>query len=374
MKRIIISKDEFERVLSLGCQCATPSKTNFLSERAKISIKGDRIKVEACNDRSSIRTYGKLDCDCESCSFCINCKELADFIKAVSDDIITLELKEDDNSVTIIHAKGECVLPTLPVGDFPEIASIPENNAQIFSISGENLTQWIKYAKDFASKDDARPNITGIYMYCEDGKIGFCATNLVTLVTDEYDTEEYKDVKTSFILNYTSFPAILNTVASADNITITVGEHNVLFSAGDIRLYICRVVSQFPNFRSLFGNFTDNYITFDRTEMIGALKRIDLCCSANLKRVALSLEGGRLGLNHKNVGDNKTIDESMTYEGDCSMIIGFVLDNLMRTLTNAKTDRMRMYLVDTRKPAYLTEDGDDAILSKRFLVSPSIVK
>ena len=75
MKRIHIKKAEFERVLALGSQCVVPSRALPLSGYIRISVKGDKLKVEAFNALSSIRVYGTLDMETEECSFCVDCKD-----------------------------------------------------------------------------------------------------------------------------------------------------------------------------------------------------------------------------------------------------------------------------------------------------------
>ena len=75
MQRIHIQKAEFERVLALGSQCVVPSRALPLSGYVRISVKGDKLKVEAFNELSSIRVYGTLDMETEECSFCVDCKD-----------------------------------------------------------------------------------------------------------------------------------------------------------------------------------------------------------------------------------------------------------------------------------------------------------
>ena len=103
MQRIHIQKAEFERVLALGSQCVVPSRALPLSGYVRISVKGDKLKVEAFNELSSIRVYGTLDMETEECSFCVDCNDLAKFVKAVSDNDITIILEE--KSMKLLHSK-----------------------------------------------------------------------------------------------------------------------------------------------------------------------------------------------------------------------------------------------------------------------------
>lgn len=370
MQRIHIAKSEFERVLALGSQCVVPSRALPLSDYVRISVKGDKLKVEAFNELSSIRVYGALDMTTEDCAFCVGCKDLANFIKAVSDDEITLHV--NDKNVTVLHSKGECVFPIVPPEDFPDSkVSVAEGVLPTFNIKGETLVRWIGYAKDFVSQDELRPNISGIYMYCQNGKIGFCATNQTNLITDEISTEEFADVNTSLIINNKAFASIVNVFKDADIVTVSVGDNSVIFSTDKVRMYIRKTTAAFPNFRILFNNFGDQFVVFRRLDMVEALKRISLCCSAVSKRIFLTFRDGCLNLRHDNLLDNKSASEDISYTGDCTLSFCFITDNLLKAVLNTSTDEVRMCVVAESKPVFITECGESASLAKRLLICPS---
>ena len=371
MQRIHIQKAEFERVLALGSQCVVPSRALPLSGYVRISVKGDKLKVEAFNELSSIRVYGTLDMETEECSFCVDCKGLENFVKAVSDDDITILL--DEKSMTLIHSKGECVFPIVPAEDFPESSVGTDDGVNpTFSLDGATLVRWIGYAKDFVAQDDLRPNISGIYMYCQDGKIGFCATNQTNLITDEISTEEFADLNTSLIINKKAFASIVNVFKDADLVTISVGDNSVMFASRNLRMYIRKTTAAFPNFRILFNNFGDQFVVFRRCDMVEALKRISLCCSNASKRIYLTFCDGSLNIRHDNLIDNKSASEDISYDGDCALSFCFITDNLLKAVLNTSTDEVRMCVISESKPVFITECGENASLAKRLLICPSV--
>ena len=371
MQRIHIKKAEFERVLALGSQCVVPSRGLPLSGDVRISVNGDKLKVEAFNEVSSIRVYGTLDIETEECAFCVDCKDLANFVKAVSDDDITILL--DEKSMTLLHSKGECVFPILPAEDFPEPSVGTDDGVNpTFSIDGATLVRWIGYAKYFVSQDELRPNISGIYMYCQGGKIGFCATNQITLITEEISTEEFADLNTSLIINNKAFASIVNVFKDADLVTISVGDNSVMLSSGNVCMYIRKTTSAFPNFRILFNNFGNQFVMFRRCDMVEALKRISLCCNNTSKRIFLTFCNGSINIRHDNLIDNKSASESISYDGDCALSFCFITDNLLKAVLNTSTDEIRMCFVSESKPVFITECGENASLAKRLLICPSV--
>ena len=371
MKRIHIKKAEFERVLALGSQCVVPSRALPLSGHIRISVKGDKLKVEAFNELSSIRVYGTLDMETEECSFCVDCNDLAKFVKAVSDNDITIILEE--KSMKLLHSKGECVFPIVPAKDFPESnVGAGDGVNPTFSLEGATLVRWIGYAKDFVSLDELRPNISGVYMYCQGGKIGFCATNQTNLITDEISTEEFADLNTSLIINYKAFASIVNVFKDADLVTVSVGDNSVMLSSSNVRMYIRKTAAVFPNFRVLFNNFGDQSVAFRRSDMAEALKRINLCCGNASKRISLTFCDGSLNIRHDNLIDNKSASEDISYVGDCSLSFCFITDNLLKAVMNTSTDEVRMCFVSESKPVFITECGENASLAKRLLICPSV--
>ena len=209
-------------------------------------------------------------------------------------------------------------------------------------------------------------------MYCQGGKIGFCATNQTNLITDEISTEEFADLDTSLIINYKAFASIINVFKDADLVTISVGDNSVMLSSSNVRMYIRKTAAVFPNFRVLFNNFGDQSVVFRRVDMVEALKRINLCCSNASKRIFLTFCDGSLNIRHDNLIDNKSASEDISYAGDCSLSFCFITDNLLKAVMNTSTDEVRMCFVSESKPVFITECGENASLAKRLLICPSV--
>lgn len=371
MQKIHIAKEDFERILALGGQCISPTRTIPLSDYIRITGRDTNLLVEAISEICGIRARAKVSIGVEQeVSFCIQCKQLEQFIKAVSDSEVTLEIEED--SLKIIHSDGEFTFPIVPSLDYPTLqAALDDEATASYTVSSALLSKWLVSAKAFAANDQLRPVINGIYVYTEaNGAIGFCAASQQAIICDETKCEGVQ-AASSFIIDKKAFPSILAVLKDSEEVTVTVTSKNVHFKTRNAKMVVHQTLGKFLNFKALYDKPTIHDVIFKRKALLDAMKRISLCCVTDGGHILISMRDNIARISFDNLAFNKKVSEVVPYEGECELSVIFALGNIEKSIAAIDTEDVLIRLYDDKRPVIINETGEGASENKSILITPA---
>lgn len=111
MKTIRIKRTEILRLLSEGSVFAGRNRAMKILNNVRITTNRCRMRVESSSEDNYIRVYGSCLEETEDVAFCINAKELSNYISLINDDDITIGVDEDKAIINIKHSNGKMNAP-----------------------------------------------------------------------------------------------------------------------------------------------------------------------------------------------------------------------------------------------------------------------
>lgn len=370
MARIHIEKAEIEKALKIVGTCVVPNRALPISEYIRITTRGDRIKMEAANSGAGIRTYAGMDIPTEDMSFCVNYKDLARYVGAISDDYVSIEVDLPGNCITVMHSGGELAMPVVSAKDFPETDS-PGEGCQEFAIPGGSLSSWLQKVKGFAASDPLRPYLNGAHIRGEGRTLSVSASDSKVLF---YDSMEITTEMEPFgaTIPTATFESIISISEKAETITVITDGKKLWLKSGSTTIAVVLLVGQYPNVRSIIPGQHLFEASVPRKALLDALKRIGLAVGSKSHIIKFTFsDSGVLTILHQNASDMKTASESVSYEGGINFTICFGHEAFIRALSAMESDNVLIRTNDPRHAAVLKEpEGADC---QTVLVMPMAV-
>jgi DNA polymerase-3 subunit beta len=229
--------------------------------------------------------------------------------------------------------------------------------SQTFTVDREALLETIGRVARAASRDEARPVLTGVLVQFAGDKLVMAATDSYRLAVKETAlASSAPDLEA--IVPSRALQELARVAGDADEIAVGVQENQVLFSAGGVWLTTRRIDGQFPNYRQLLPETFEHELVVPRAELLEVVRRAAVMIQRATPLQLRFAEGEVtvVARTHE-VGESK---ESMpvAYAGE-PLEIGFNAEFLREGLESVAGDDVRLKLISPLRPAVLTDEGED---------------
>ena len=290
-------------------------------------------------------------------------KLLADIVRSLEPGAVTIE--SEGEKVEIGAARSRFSLRTFPVADFPTLPEPPE--PATFLPAGA-LAGALRQVVRAASGDDARPLLTGVLIAPEGNGVRLVATDSYRLALRDIEgSDAFSD--TSQILVPARALAELQRLsalgagkgaevqadcdgeATGATVGLSIGEHDVTFTAGDVKVSTRLLDGTYPDYRQLIPAEYPNRLHVGKDSLLDALRRVRLLVRDNTTPVRLSMRHGGVDLTvvSQEVGDaSETVDAD--FEGE-DLTIAFNPTYLIDGVEAVAGDEVLLETVDATKPA-----------------------
>jgi DNA polymerase-3 subunit beta len=294
-------------------------------------------------------------------------KLLADIVRSLEPGAVTIEAEGE--KVEIGAARSRFSLRTFPVDDFP---SLPEPPAPATFLPAASLAGALRQVVRAASSDDARPLLTGVLLAAEGNGVRLVATDSYRLAMRDIEGSDAL-VESSQILvparalselqRLAVLGAAVKEMATApasggdpvgeggDSVGLSVGDHDVTFTAGDVKVSTRLLDGAYPDYRQLIPAEYPNRLHVGKDSLLDALRRVRLLVRDNTTPVRLSMRPGGVDLTvvSQEVGDaSETVDAD--FEGG-DLTIAFNPTYLIDGVEAVSGDEVLLETVDATKPA-----------------------
>ena len=290
-------------------------------------------------------------------------KLLADIVRSLEPGAVTIE--SEGEKIEIGAARSRFSLRTFPVADFPSLPDPPEP-ATFLPATG--LASALRQVVRAASSDDARPLLTGVLIAPEGTGVRLVATDSYRLALRDIEGSD-AFVGTSQILVPARALAELQRLsglgsgskgadAAGDSddetgttVGLSIGDHDVTFTAGDVKVSTRLLDGTYPDYRQLIPASYPNRLHVGKDSLLDALRRVRLLVRDNTTPVRLSMRHGGVDLTvvSQEVGDaSETVDAD--FEGE-DLTIAFNPTYLIDGVEAVAGDEVLLETVDATKPA-----------------------
>ena len=218
-------------------------------------------------------------------AFSLPSKLFGSYIGLLQDDTISLELTWSD-SVEIKSESGKTKIKGIAAHEFPVIPSIKEELS--LSLKGEVVRRSIEKTLFSSAEWNIRPTLAGLFVNINGSEATFASTDSFRL--SEYKTILDTSSEASFsqiIPSKTCFE-IKSIIADDDNVKITSGENQIAFFFGNVKMYSRLLNGKFLDYSNFFPSGYATKWTINRSDLMGALKKINLISRENNYSIKMS--------------------------------------------------------------------------------------
>ncbi len=284
-----------------------------------------------------------------------------DIIKALEPGAVSVETS--DSEVAISCGRSEFSLHVIPAAEFPQIG---EPAGETVKLDAPTFLDGLRQVVPAASTDDSRPIITGVLMAAEGAGLRLVSTDSYRLAVRDLPGTSVLEAGQSVLVPSRALNEVSRLLTDSDELTVTLGERDVSFVVGNVRLITRLIEGDFPNYRGLIPENQPNSMTVDRMGLIDAVRRVKLM-AREATPVRLTMHEDRVDL----VAITQDVGQAHE-EMDCSHVgeeltVAFNPDYLLNGLEVSTGDEVRLETVDALKPAVMRSTDDPDFL---YLLMP----
>lgn len=340
-----------------------PILENFLFELEK-----GALTVTASDLQTSMITELQVESK-EKGSIAVPARILLDTLKNLPEQPVTFSIDESTYSVEIISDNGRYKLSGENATDFPKVPSV--SNDFTAEISTEVLARAINNTIFATSNDELRPAMTGVYVNLGEKNSTFVATDGHRLV--RYRRADVKSDNGNSIIIPRKALNLLKATLPTENteVSLNFNMSNAYFKFGNIKM-ICRLIDErFPDYDNVIPTQNSIQMSIERTDLLGALKRISIYANKTTHQVRLKITGSELQISAEDLDFSNEANERLSCEHDGEDIeIGFNAKFLIEMLTNMDSDKIKLTMSAPNKAGVILPAEKDKSEDILMLVMP----
>jgi len=291
---------------------------------------------------------------------------LLDVVRSLPAAQASIELRPAEQDVELISGNAIFHIRTLRTEDFPPFPE-PDSESTVELPAEAFISTALKVAGS-ASRDETRPVLTGILVSASDRELRMVATDSYRLSVKQTTLET--PLASAFEVNVPARAlqelARLVTHSEGDQLNVSVGQNQVLFTLGRVILSSRLIDGQFPNYRQLLPETFEHELRLDGSEFTDVVRRISLLAQKNAP-LRLAFTSGELTVSAQtpDVGEAR---ESLpvAFAGEL-LEIGFNPEFLRAGLEAIEQGDLLLKLISPLRPG-LIESADESRF--QYLIMP----
>jgi DNA polymerase-3 subunit beta len=281
-----------------------------------------------------------------------------DVVRTLSAEQVSLELREAERDVELTAGPSRFHLRTLSGDDFPQL---PQPSGEEIKLAAAPLVETIERVARAASRDDARPILTGVLVSTEGKRLTMVATDSYRLSVKhtELESELPQQLEANIPARALRELSRLATADGIEEIGVSLLANQAVFRSGDVLLSSRLIEGQFPNYRQLLPESFEHEVRLPRGELLEVVTRVSQLAQRNAP-LRLGFAEGELTVAAEtpDVGD---ASESMpaAFQGE-PLEIGFNPEFLREGIDSVETDELVIKLISPLRPGLLCPlESDD---------------
>jgi DNA polymerase-3 subunit beta len=271
-----------------------------------------------------------------------------------------VDIELDGADAQIQGGRFAMTLRTLAAAEFPRL---PEVDAEGVRVDAAAFAEALRQVVPAASKDDARPILTGVLLTASADGLRLVATDSYRLALRDLQGVSMLAEGQKVLVAAKGLGEVQRLLSSigSEQIDVVLGEREVLFRVGSTEVTTRLIEGEFPNYQQLIPSGYPNRLTVGRDALQSAVNRVRLVGSGKDQapiRLGMSAEGLELSATAQDVGEAHEAVEAK-YEGT-DLTVAFNSQFLLDGIDAAATDEVVVESIDPLKPAVMraTDTGD----------------
>jgi DNA polymerase III subunit beta len=337
---------------------AVASRTGALPvlSGVKITLSDGEVAFTGSDLELTIRVRVPADVEGEGSAVLV-ARLLVDTLAKLSSETVTVEIGEDQAKIEAGRFRSE--VRTLAASDFPRL---PEAEGQPVTVAAGPLSEGLRQVVPAASRDDARPILTGVLVASTGQGVRLVATDSYRLAVRDLPGVTLLPEGQKVLVGAKGLGELQRLLGSDGDVEVYLGERYVTFrlAGGATELTARLIEGDFPNYEQLVPSGYPNRLTVDREAFAHAVERVSLVGGTSRDsapiRLAMNSGGLELSATAQDVGQSFEPVEAK-FEGS-DVTVAFNSRFLLDGVEAAGASEITIETIDPLKPAVLR--GGDA--------------
>ncbi len=359
------SREELLARLQIVSRAVSTRSTMQSLSGILLSLEGGQLRLRASDMEIALEVAMDAEADGEGAAV-LPGRLLVDVVRALPEGQVSLALREAERDVELSAGSARFHLRTLPAEDFPKPPDAETDGAA--AIAAAAFTETVDLVARAASRDEARPILTGVLMRAEGDELTMVATDSYRLSVKRTALPEPVPAVLEANVPARALRELSRIAAqeALEQVSVRVERNQAIFDAGPVTLSSRLIEGQFPNYRQLLPESFEHEVRLPRDELLDVVRRISHLAQRNAPlRLSFSEGELRVAAETPDVGD---AEESLPagFHGE-SLEIGFNPEFLRDGIESVGDEELVLKLISPLRPGLIEPSGSDDFT---YLVMP----
>lgn len=292
-----------------------------------------------------------------------------DVVKSLPEAVLELKADEEGKMLNLTCDGNQFSFNTFHPEEFPKEPEKPGKGAHFLLINSQTLVDLLQSVVRSASRDEARPNLNGIFIKLTPDYIEACATDTYRLALRRSPIKENLKESKELLIPVAVVEETIKLLTEAeDKVKMYFLENQLLVESKDFTAFIRLIEGQFPSYQGLIPEVTETQVIVGREELIESLKRLQVfSVSAGAGTIEFKTTESKLNLVAGSQGVGRGQVELGADTSGPEVALGFNLNYLQDGLKAMRGEKVKIGLQSGERPALLSSPEDENFF---YLVMP----
>jgi DNA polymerase-3 subunit beta len=329
---------------------AVASRTGALPvlSGVQVTFRPGEVEFTGSDLELTIRSRVKAQVEGEGSAVLV-ARLLVDTLAKLSEDTVSVEIVEDQAKIECGRFRSE--VRTLAAADFPRL---PDPEGEAVTVDGAPFAQGLRQVVPAASRDDARPILTGVLIASTGEGVRLVATDSYRLAVADLPGITLLPENKTVLVGAKGLSELQRFVGDGA-VEVYLGDRYVTFRLGATELTARLIEGEFPNYQQLIPAGYPNKLTVDRDALAHAVERVSLVGGATRDsspiKLTMTADGLELSANAQDVGQSYEPVEAK-FEGS-DVTVAFNARFLLEGVEATGSSEITIETMDPLKPAVL---------------------
>lgn len=270
-------------------------------------------------------------------------RKMVELLRELPDVKVTVET-EKSGRVTVTDEQGKRFkISAEVVENYPKVPSL--EGAEIFKIPKQTLRRMISKSLFAVSRDELRPQLTGLYLMISKSEIRVVTTDGHRLVKMTTTHNGYSGKKQDVIVPAKAMQTVSRIAEGDGDAEILFGERQLGFRIGDTVLNTKLIEGRYPNYDAVIPSENKNILKLDLDQFGSAVRRAVIFSNEISRQIRLKLSNDSVEINVEDIEQGNEGHETVPcdYKGE-PMEIGYNASYVLDVLKQVDTGEVRFEL------------------------------
>lgn len=284
----------------------------------------------------------------------IPAKKFADIVRELPSGNVVINAKRN-NAVHIESGDIRFKFMGLPKEEYPKLPEL--KNKQIIKIDSSVLKEMINLVYFAISNDQTQYVFNGALLKISNNQIAFIATDGRRLAFIERKINFDVKNEISIIVPLKTIQELNRSLEEEKEVSIIVGENQVLFDLGNIIIISRLIDGEFPDYKQVIPQASSNKVKVNRENFMLAIRRAALFSTPDYQAVKFEIVKNKLIVSKATPGLGESREEVIADYSGKEIALGFNPAFLLDVLKNLEDMDVAFEVNAADKPAVIRRDG-----------------